>query len=693
MVSSTGEIVSAINGLQATLQSLTVSATVQGAAAVVRHAVALTKADMDHLVTVTEAAGQASTDISQAGIDLAAVIGSASVDAFDRMTAALVVHTIEVGHAGVLLTARVGAAATLATHDLGLARIALQGAVGVAEVTWATSVATAQASYDALLGRGEVAAAERLRDPFVAYKATQAQIRGDLRTSVALNAYDRAMAQEQRARGTGGFLGDWSKAFTYVVGGLQMAGAIVEINLGTTLLTTSAAMFSTGVGIPAACLTGALGSFLVAHGLDTANAGFQSIVTGVPQRTLTSQALDTLTGNELYSDMIDGALGITGGAAAGKILRLAAMTDDMGRCLNMFSRAQYGGCFTGDTLVHVTAVADEEISEEHAELGACTTATATATQCLAIAKVPIGARVLADNPRPEEFDDSFAEPVQSEWARVSFLIVRNDLSVVEAEFIRPRDWIVSLGLVKGARIDLAVPELGIDGLAEVTAVWDCPPIAEGEGRVVTGRFVTRDVANVVKITLASGTEIRATDVHPVWSVDREDWVPAGKLEPGEYVDTLTGPVAVASVEPLDRHPAVYNLEVHGEHVYRIAVEGVLVHTMCPDVPAGLVQNPMFKQALQPYRNGLFTNAGRALTKHPNIVGASSAQELIKRYGNNAGINDAAAEALKNIMRQGAVTSKITKAFGEVVEFKMSIGLGARFDAVTNEFITFLGRGL
>jgi len=229
----------------------------------------------------------------------------------------------------------------------------------------------------------------------------------------------------------------------------------------------------------------------------------------------------------------------------------------------------------------VTAVADGDTAAEHAEHGACTTATATATQCLAIAWGPIGSRVLAINPRPEEFDDSFAEPVQSEWARVSFLIVRNDLSVVEAEFIRPRAWIDSLGLVKGARIDLAVPELGIDGLAEVTALRACPPIADGEGRVVTGKFVTRDVANVVRVTLANGTEIRATDVHPVWSIDREDWVPAGKLEPGELVDTLSGPVTVVGVEQLDRHPAVYNLEVHGEHVYRIAVDGVLVHNAGP----------------------------------------------------------------------------------------------------------------
>lgn len=135
--------------------------------------------------------------------------------------------------------------------------------------------------------------------------------------------------------------------------------------------------------------------------------------------------------------------------------------------------------------------------------------------------------------------------------------------------------------MKGARLDLAVPELDIDSLAEVTAVRECPPIVEGEGRVVTGKFVTRDVANVVKITLTDGTEIRATDVHPVWSVDREEWVPAGELEPGEEVDTLGSPVAVASVEQLESRVDVHNLEVHGEHVYRITVDGVLVHNAGP----------------------------------------------------------------------------------------------------------------
>ncbi|NLF33280.1 MAG: hypothetical protein GX591_20640, partial [Planctomycetes bacterium] len=110
-------------------------------------------------------------------------------------------------------------------------------------------------------------------------------------------------------------------------------------------------------------------------------------------------------------------------------------------------------------------------------------------------------------------------------------------------------------------------------------------------------------------------------------------------------------------------------------------------------PQGLAQNPMYREALRPYNNGLFTNAGRALTKHPNIVGAQNAQELTRRFGNQQGINEAAANALKNIMRNGAPATKMTKSYGLVVDYRLPNGLGARFSAETNEFIGFLGRGL
>ena len=112
-----------------------------------------------------------------------------------------------------------------------------------------------------------------------------------------------------------------------------------------------------------------------------------------------------------------------------------------------------------------------------------------------------------------------------------------------------------------------------------------------------------------------------------------------------------------------------------------------------DDSTGFTQNPMFKNALQRFGRGRFTHAGRALTKHPNIVGAQNAAELVQRYENQDGLNKAAAATLKYIMRNGTRITKHTKAFGQVVEFKLPDGLGARFHAETHEFIGFLGRGI
>ena len=52
-----------------------------------------------------------------------------------------------------------------------------------------------------------------------------------------------------------------------------------------------------------------------------------------------------------------------------------------------------------------------------------------------------------------------------------------------------------------------LPELEVSGLALVTAIDDCPPIAGGEGSVVTARFVTRQVHVVASVDVlgADGT--------------------------------------------------------------------------------------------------------------------------------------------------------------------------------------------
>jgi hypothetical protein len=146
-----------------------------------------------------------------------------------------------------------------------------------------------------------------------------------------------------------------------------------------------------------------------------------------------------------------------------------------------------------------------------------------------------------------------------------------------------------------------LPELEVSGLALVTAIDDCPPIADGEGSVVTARFVTREVHVVASVDVlgADGSveTITGTTIHPVWSVDRQEWVPLAELAQGErlYCDTESfglgfpsslSPKAsglVLSVSLSRVSQPVYNIEVHGEHVYQVGELGVVVHNACEGV--------------------------------------------------------------------------------------------------------------
>jgi hypothetical protein len=51
-------------------------------------------------------------------------------------------------------------------------------------------------------------------------------------------------------------------------------------------------------------------------------------------------------------------------------------------------------------------------------------------------------------------------------------------------------------------LPLNLPELDVSGLAMVTSIDDCPPIVDGEGSVVTARFVTREVHIVASVGCA-----------------------------------------------------------------------------------------------------------------------------------------------------------------------------------------------
>lgn len=152
---------------------------------------------------------------------------------------------------------------------------------------------------------------------------------------------------------------------------------------------------------------------------------------------------------------------------------------------------------------------------------------------------------------------------------------------VAVSLLRPVTWIDATSAEAGHFIHLSVPEVGIEGWAEVRSIEACPieAIGPSEG-VVAGTFAT-EKANTVGVYLDVLDEpIRTTPGHPFYSVERNTWVAAGQLQSGEHVRTSSGKTAVQRVETETSPRTVYNLEVCGTHTYFVSKAQVWVHNGC-----------------------------------------------------------------------------------------------------------------
>ena len=126
--------------------------------------------------------------------------------------------------------------------------------------------------------------------------------------------------------------------------------------------------------------------------------------------------------------------------------------------------------------------------------------------------------------------------------------------------------------------------MGARGFARVVAIEPCPPLEQGAGRLVTGTFCHTS-GEVYDLKLASESKpIGVTASHPFWSLDRNAWVSAINLEIGETLKTLAGTTVVESRSKREEREAVYNIEVEGDHVYRVGESGILAHnaSFCPN---------------------------------------------------------------------------------------------------------------
>ncbi len=202
-----------------------------------------------------------------------------------------------------------------------------------------------------------------------------------------------------------------------------------------------------------------------------------------------------------------------------------------------------------------------------------------ATALTKIKDVRLGQRVAGRNPDRSEVDDSLPDPVASQWRHLSLRMAKENGDELAIELLRPLEWIEFYGASPGQTIDLDLAEMGAEGPAEVLALSPCPPIQPGDGNVVTGTFAHRSSGDLINLHIAGEPEpIGVTRNHRFWSEDRQEFVEAGELEPDESLLTPSG--ATAKVASLERRPvdqAVFNLEIHREHVYLVAELGVLVH--------------------------------------------------------------------------------------------------------------------
>ena len=117
---------------------------------------------------------------------------------------------------------------------------------------------------------------------------------------------------------------------------------------------------------------------------------------------------------------------------------------------------------------------------------------------VAIEEVPLGSRIATKNPEPWTVDRSVTPSDEANLRVIVAEVFRDDGTHVGIELLRSVEYINELGLVAGGRLYMELAELNVAGWVQVHSIDPCPPLCEGPGKLVTGRFVTVQAANIVR---------------------------------------------------------------------------------------------------------------------------------------------------------------------------------------------------
>ncbi|MFF5144071.1 ricin-type beta-trefoil lectin domain protein [Streptomyces sp. NPDC013157] len=111
------------------------------------------------------------------------------------------------------------------------------------------------------------------------------------------------------------------------------------------------------------------------------------------------------------------------------------------------------------------------------------------------------------------------------------------------------------------------------------------PVLGGLGaQTVTATIQGHGTKHLVRLTLANGKSITATDGHPIWLPKLHRWAKASQLRPGDWLQTAAGTyIQITAVRAWTQTATVNNLTVSSAHTYYVlaGTTAVLVHN-CDD---------------------------------------------------------------------------------------------------------------
>lgn len=211
------------------------------------------------------------------------------------------------------------------------------------------------------------------------------------------------------------------------------------------------------------------------------------------------------------------------------------------------------------------------------------TAVATAAGLVLISEIQVGDRVLT----PETSDGTTAPTaVTDDWIEVHVEVraSADPSHVYQLVLLRPQAW---LDGQDQENLAIDIEELDVSGVGRIVSVAPAPVVAEGPGSVVLVTMRHRNADLFQLVLTGASRALVATGSHPLFSVDRGDWVLVEDVREGERLQTKTGETIVESKEALPGERWVYNLNVEGEHEYLVGDSEVRAHNFCYERLKGL----------------------------------------------------------------------------------------------------------